>query len=915
MLCVSLCRPVIQHPVPGCHLQLRESYEDYEYFQDGDIVIGGVFTVNQFMVEIPRNKIARLMMCIKPLPQFYKNLLTFQFAIEQLNNDSLILPNLTVGYHAYDSCSDGNKAIKSVLQILSGPGRTVPNYSCTERSKVIGFIGDHHSITTLPIAQLLAVYRYSQISYGATKSVLSDRRLYPTFFKTLQNDGIIYASVSKVLAYFGWTWIGILASNDDSSVTEAALLTDYLTKKDICVAFTIKMNFDLNNNKGCITKKSMEIIRNSTANVIVFCGTFSQIFIKCLSEMQDSLSDRTIVLNPNWASNKYLFDLFANLHHYLNKVTFQFQAGSPIGFNENGEFVTPYGIVNWITTGTWKATVKLLGVLHPSANEDQKLWLNESAITWKSGGHQIPDSRCSIMCLPGNRKIPRPGSKPCCCDCVPCSEGEISNTTDSENCQKCQDDEWPNVKRDLCVPRNEDFLSYTSDWISAVFISVSVFCFFITHLILGIFISHRHTPIVKANNKTLSFLLLVSIMLSFLCVFLFLGRPVDVTCMLRQVSFGILFSVAVSSVLAKTIMVCIAFTATKPGSVWRQWMGVTLPNCVVFICSSVQVIISIIWLSLSAPFQELDTHSYQGKIIIQCNEGSVIGFYSILGYMGILAAVSFVTAFVARTLPDSFNEAKYITFSMLVFCSVWVAMIPAYLSTKGKYMVAVEIFSILTSNAGLLVCIFLPKCYIILCRPELNTKMYLLQNRNRPLPQFYKNLLTFQFAIEQLNHDSLILPNLTVGYHAYDSCSDGNKAIKSVLQILSGPGRTVPNYSCTERGKVIGFIGDHHSITTLPIAQLLVVYQYLQRTRRNLKKQLMVTNGNRYLRRLKNKKILEEAINEHVEHVMLYGQFTLTFKDISLLVDYKDSSLTWAGDLPVLSNSSSGDNKIFIQEK
>ncbi|XP_077334596.1 vomeronasal type-2 receptor 26-like [Lithobates pipiens] len=299
----------------------------------------------------------------------------------------------------------------------------------------------------------------------------------------------------------------------------------------------------------------------------------------------------------------------------------------------------------------------------------------------------------------------------------------------SENCMKCPDDEWPNEKKDRCLPKLVEFLSYTDDTIVAVFSSVSILCCLLTGLILGVFIHYQDTPIVKANNRNLSYLLLVSIMLSFLCVFLFLGRPVDVTCMLRVTSFGVIFSVAVSSLLAKSIMVCIAFKATKPGSPWRKWMGAKLPNFIICMFSLLQVIICISWLSISPPFQDKYTHSYQGKIIIQCNEGSVIGFYSVLGYMGLLAAVSFIIAFLAKTLPDSFNEAKYITFSMLVFCSVWIAMIPAYLSTKGKDMVSVEVFAILASSFVLLGCIFFPKCYIILFKPQLNTKTGLLENK------------------------------------------------------------------------------------------------------------------------------------------------------------------------------------------
>ncbi|XP_069919558.1 vomeronasal type-2 receptor 116-like [Oryctolagus cuniculus] len=410
---------------------------------------------------------------------------------------------------------------------------------------------------------------------------------------------------------------------------------------------------------------------------------------------------------------------FPQLNSFLKNIKFDNSVGDEVNLDQERVSRKDYDILNyWNFPQGLHLQVKV-GKFSPRAPHGHRLSISEEMIEWNVEFKEIPRSVCSESCGPGFRKTHQEGQAACCFDSTPCPENEISNETDVEQCVHCLDDQYPNPARDRCLPKVVVFLAY-EDPLGAALAGVALGFSVLTALVLGVFVKHRNTPLVKANNRNLSYTLLASLCLCFLCSLLFLGHPNTATCILQQTMFAIVFTVAVSTILAKTITVVLAFKATAPRKRMRQWLVSGAPNSVIPICSLLQVMLCGIWLGTCPPFIDTDTHAEPQRLLVLCNKGSATLFYLVLGYLGSLALGSFSVAFLARSLPDTFNEAKYLTFSMLVFCSVWVTFIPVYHSTKGKVMVAVEVFSILASSAGLLGCIFAPKCYILLVQPNRN---------------------------------------------------------------------------------------------------------------------------------------------------------------------------------------------------
>ncbi|XP_066486244.1 vomeronasal type-2 receptor 26-like [Tiliqua scincoides] len=628
---------------------------------------------------------------VRSMLKNYQHILALAFAVKEINENSKILPNITLGFHILNNYYTAQMTYKATLSLLSTPHRFVPNFRCGTKNILIAVIGGLLSESSFNIATLVEIYKLPQFTYGTFSPAQGDKTLFPSLYQMVPDEKFQYMGVVQLLLHFQWMWVGLIAVDDDNGDRFLQSVVPMFSQNGICDAF---------------------ILRTPQRT---YAADFPNLLL-----MQEEKYPVLAEKNVN----------VCFLHHFLMKNSFNNSVGDTVQFDQNGQLVGGFSVTNWITFPNNSFVRVRVGRLDLEASSGKTLTIDDGGIVWhKSFNQVVPISVCNNNCFPGFSRKKKEGEKFCCYDCAPCPEGMISDQKDMDSCVKCPEDQYPNKEQNKCLSKLIIFLSYEEPLGNILVLLVISFSL-ITVLVLGIFRKHQDTPIVKANNQSLSYILLVSLLFCFLCSFLFIGRPGKVTCLLRQTAFGIIFSVALSSVLAKTITVVLAFMATKPGSGMRKWVGKRLANTIVFFCSFIQAGICVLWLSTSPPFPNLDMHSVHGKIILECHEGSAAMFYCVLGYMGFLAIVSFTVAFLARKLPDSFNEAKFITFSMLVFCSVWLSFVPTYLSTKGKYMVAVEIFAILASSTGLLGCIFFPKCYIIIMKPELNNRDQLILKKS-----------------------------------------------------------------------------------------------------------------------------------------------------------------------------------------
>ncbi|XP_012306941.2 metabotropic glutamate receptor 6 isoform X3 [Aotus nancymaae] len=418
------------------------------------------------------------------------------------------------------------------------------------------------------------------------------------------------------------------------------------------------------------------------------------------------------------------------LLQYIRAVRFNGSAGTPVMFNENGDAPGRYDIFQYQATNGSASS----GGYQAVGQWAETLRLDVEALQWSGDPHEVPSSLCSLPCGPGERKKMVKGV-PCCWHCEACDGYRFQ--VDEFTCEACPGDMRPTPNHTGCRPTPVVRLSWSSPW-AAPPLLLAVLGIVATTTVVATFVRHNNTPIVRASGRELSYVLLTGIFLIYAITFLMVAEPGATVCAARRLFLGLGTTLSYSALLTKTNRIYRIFEQGKRSVTPPPFISPTSQLVITFSLTSLQVVGVIAWLGVRPPHSVIDYEEQrtvdpeQARGVLKCDM-SDLSLIGCLGYSLLLMVTCTVYAIKARGVPETFNEAKPIGFTMYTTCIIWLAFVPIFFGTAQSaekiYIQTTTLTVSLSLSASVsLGMLYVPKTYVILFHPEQN-----VQKRKRSL--------------------------------------------------------------------------------------------------------------------------------------------------------------------------------------
>ncbi|XP_070568438.1 metabotropic glutamate receptor 3-like [Ptychodera flava] len=217
-----------------------------KYSMPGDLIIGGLFPLHDYSDQRQCTSLRDLGTLLRVESMVY--------AIEEINNNTDILPNITIGFEIYDTCTREATSLAQILRFL--PVETFASTdtcecvtgtgTCTNGSisdvRIDAVIGTEMSFTTIPAAQLLGLAHIFQISYYATSDDLSSKDRFPYFLRLSPPDKLQVQTMIDLMEFFDWSFVSLVHSDDNYGKNGQKELKAEAEAAGICIAESLEVS-------------------------------------------------------------------------------------------------------------------------------------------------------------------------------------------------------------------------------------------------------------------------------------------------------------------------------------------------------------------------------------------------------------------------------------------------------------------------------------------------------------------------------------------------------------------------------------------------------------------------------------------------------------------------------------------------
>nr|CAD7426272.1 unnamed protein product [Timema monikensis] len=368
----------------------------------------------------------------------------------------------------------------------------------------------------------------------------------------------------------------------------------------------------------------------------------------------------------------------------------------------------------------------------------------------------------------------------CCWQCRSC--GEFQRKSNDHKCSECPSGTRPNPDHSVCADIPEEFIDFHDPWaIGAMAVASLGRCrpvfsvelhlrhaqpdyetgpfhsylgVLLTVFVALIFWTYSDTPVIKASGRELSYLLLLGTLASFCMTFVIVSRPTSFTCGLTRFFLGFCYTLCYAAIVTKTNRIARIFNNTAHSPHKTRYTSPQSQLVITALLTLVEVVINVTWL-MYVPPRVIHVYPDRGSRVLICDGLKDHSYFVGLLYPFVLIGLCTAYAIKTRKCPGGFNETRHIAFTNYTTIIIWLAFVPLYLaSTSNSIRIVTLAISLSLGTAdrdlnpdlpvigspvhcesdtldqagtdavGLvqLGCLFFPKLYIVLFKPEKNTK-------------------------------------------------------------------------------------------------------------------------------------------------------------------------------------------------